>query len=271
MFKQIGKESSYIDWINHQYESDWFQGLSDDEFPLDATCRCGICDGYGTIVTDGKARPCPVSLGLPSKTHVSNSLEKTIALLSEWEGSIPVSFSKYRENACFRETLAFRDLESAWNTVEKIWNPFSRIICGSSGRGKTKSCLIFLYQAAHIGKTCFAFRFSELIDGIKHGVNGYNCVDGIFRNIQKSDVVFVDELGRSVMTGNPSHAQTAWQKIVNLCYLRKVLLCTTNYGLDEFMRSDIMTADLISRLQPRNGYCKWIEDIGYDLRISKVA
>jgi len=245
-----------------------FENLPDG-LPMDATCRCGECDGYGMIYDESGARRCPASIGLPWLKSVTPELEKLHRELSGWEGWPPRSFNEFLSSEDFKETQAFVSLRGMWCKRKEIDKPWARFLCGNSGRGKTYACLTYLYEAAQERKKCFAFRFPDLINAYKRGFDGNDFVDCCYCRIRKANVVLVDEIGRSTVLGNQAHAQQAFQQIINLSYRQRILLITSNLSQTEWSESPIMTADLQSRLSKKAEYAVFFNDIGNDLR--KVA
>ena len=159
MFKRVMASPEFEKRIATMLNSGWLDSLPDDPFPTDATCRCGHCDGYGNIIAGNTWQRCPASIGLPPGHKVSLEIERAMDSLRQWEGWEPVTFAEFSQRKGFSPTASFMSLWQSWKDMQKAWKPFGRILCGSNGRGKTKSSLIFIFEAVFDRQALFRVSF----------------------------------------------------------------------------------------------------------------
>lgn len=249
--------------IEKMMESDWFQNLPDSRG--DETCTCGVCDGYGNIIAGNTARLCPVFLGLQSSEPVHPAYLQLHEMARDWEGWPVPTFEAFRNQSGFVNTAVFEEMETLANACE-ICDPQARILCGTNGRGKTMSALMFLSQYAKKGYRCYILRFADLIDAFKQGIDGRDRLNRYWAGIRKANAVLIDELGRQALTGSPDHTRIALDVLVNLCYRQRFLIITTNLTTKEMVSDSSFTANIQSRLKSSTGYCRCVEENGKDLR-----
>jgi DNA replication protein DnaC len=277
--KQIGDSHPFMKLneidLGHLDQYDWYRKLPDHPKHLrgridDRTCTCGKCDGYGNIVDNGKPRLCAASLGLPKEESDSGYSREYLQLNEQakgWEGWPVPTFEDFKAQMEFVATDSFQAIEKLYGDSFKTnFEPQARWLCGRNGRGKTLSCLIFCSEVSKIGMKCFIFRYSELINAFKQGVDGKDKLDWFWACIRKADVVFIDEFGRQTLTGNLDHTRIALDVITNLCYRQKILLITSNLTKQELITSNSFTSNIQSRMQIGAGYSQIIEEVGDDLR-----
>ena len=158
----------------------------------------------------------------------------------------------------FVQTESFKACENLFNDLVNFTSPYGVVLCGGHSRGKTLSSTALLWEL-HQKKVkvepCF---FPELIGWMKHGIHEQDKVDSLFERIEKAYVVVVDELGAEPITGNDDHARWALYQIVKLCLNKKFLVMTTN--LKKSQLPNYFKSHTESRLNPKSGYCRYIEE-----------
>jgi DNA replication protein DnaC len=80
----------------------------------------------------------------------------------------------------------------------------------------------------------------------------------IYREIENSKFVFIDEIGRAGCGGNKDIPTEVMYRIVKACYRKNYLVITTNMGKSEL--ADFFDSYSLSRMHKNSGYCTAIEE-----------
>jgi DNA replication protein DnaC len=231
-----------------------------EELPEDRrTCKCGECDGYGHVPVDERTyKPCKNHL-----SHLNYQKLNTVMKRDHWDGWPPPTFVEMRESEGFVETNSFLGMQRLYHKILDGDAPFSVVLCGGYGRGKTLSSLILLREMASLGMTVTAIKFPDLVGLYKKGIDGKDRLRKIFNNIVKSKLVFIDEIGREPVFGNLDHARYALMDVADKCYRQRFLVLVSNMKKDDFPK--YYHGNLASRMTSQ--YCKYItEPYDKDLR-----
>ncbi len=249
-------------WLESNH---WYQGLPEED-PFQK-CRCGRCDGYGNLIIDGRAQRCPAIQGQVMRR--SREWFQLEGFVDSWEGWPVPSFAKAKTHPNFKYTLSFKATERLYHLIRNSGEKHGLILCGANGRGKTWSSLILLSECAMVRKKAFAFRFGELIEYLRWGIEGRERVQRIYELIKSSDVILMDEFGREIQSGNRDIVRQAFEFVIDKCYKLRTLIITTN--LDQEDLNNYYTSFVVSRLSKQAGYCETILDWDpIDLRGSGV-
>lgn len=255
-------------WLEKQ---EWYRRLPDrynnnDGRPSYCKPCDGIetCDGRGTIFEDNRARRCPRAFGHDVHERLSGEYQRLHDLLMDghWEGWPVYSFDETRRHPRFTATATFDAVEKLCRAIQEDADPKKHqaavLACGKNGRGKTLSGLILLATCARAGFRAYAMRFNDLISAMKNGIDGRAAIREFLRNLERAQVVLVDEVGKEVQGGNADHTRTAVEYIVDTCYRQRFLVMTSNMTAQELRK--YFTSTVFSRMRFESGYCLTVEE-----------
>lgn len=255
-------------WLERQ---EWYKRLPERYNGNDGRpsyCRpCqGIetCDGRGTIFEDDRARRCPRAFGHDVHERLSAEYQRLHDQLMDgrWEGWPVRSFQETRRHPKFIVTKTFEAIEKLFHAIREDADPKRHqaavIACGKSGRGKTMSGLILLAECARLGYRAYAMRFNDLVRAMKDGIDGRAAIHDFLRNLERAQVVLVDEVGKEIQGGNADHTRTAVEYIVDSCYRQRFLVMTSNMQAQELGK--YFTSTVFSRVRFESGYCLTVDE-----------
>lgn len=235
----------------------------------DRLCHCGECDGYGHMFEGTGVRKCRALL----RRDRAESLRERMA--GRWEDWPPPSFAEARKKKGFVETPSFAACESllpkiVQHRLDPVHHrPEGLALLGDYGRSKTLSPLILIKELADKDINTCDIKLPELIGWYKAGIDGRDDLRRTYRRAENSALVFVDELGQEACYGNLEHARVALNEILSRCYRMRFLILSTNLNLDGL--ETLFPGNLCSRLHPKAGYCRYVEDFSKrDLRQNRM-
>ena len=215
--------------------------------------KCPRCNGYGYLRRPRRVFRCPVC---ERRVRLAEAEDWIKPYFPKWGITFDdvTNYHKFEANEVYNTLLDFhRNLIGS--------KPKGLLLHGGNGRGKTEITLATLYNLVkENGIQVMAVPFHHLCLLSKKGLDGTKETETIFRHIEMSSVVFVDELGKEPRFGNEDHAYVHLSCIVDKCYLQKHLIIATNMSVDELWGNKdkgikpYFTQDIYSRLNSFAGY-----------------